>query len=207
MAAITQEWLKMKEPTQAEGTLKRAKSILSRDVLPFLGSRPIKDIETFELVGCLNRVVDRDAIETAHKCRQLITQIFRYAKQSGRLKHNPASDLVGTIPSKRPKHRAAITEPKAFGKLLVDLDAYAGTHTIRTALRLAPLVFQRPGELCAMEWSEIDLDNALWVIPEHNKCIPTDSVNKALRKCGYDTSNDHCTHGFRPQQPLLNLIG
>lgn len=167
--SIANEWFAKQINTWAPVTAGRQKSLMDRDILPYLGKRPISEVKTYELVGCLNRIVDRGAIETAHKARQIINQICRFAKQTGRIEHNPASDLAGAIPAKKVSHMAAITEPEPFGKLLVALDAYKGTHTIRTALALAPLLFQRPGELCGMEWSEIDLDKGQWVIPREKK--------------------------------------
>lgn len=143
--AIAKEWIIKHGSTLASETAKRKQATLDNDILPYLGKRPISELETFELVGCLNRIVDRGSIETAHKARNIINQICRYAKQTGRIKHNPASDLTGAIPPKRKSHRPAIVEPDQFGRLLVAIDQYEGTMIIRTALALAPLVFQRPG--------------------------------------------------------------
>jgi integrase len=168
-AAIAREWHQRQTPTWAPITAKRILAILENDVLPYLGKRPVSELQTFELVGCLNRVIDRGALETAHKARQVMNQVCRFAKQTGRLEHNPASDLVGAIPPQKVSHMAAITNPAEFGPLLVAIDGYQGTHIIRTALALAPLVFQRPGELCAMEWSEIDLEQGFWTIPLEKK--------------------------------------
>lgn len=240
-SAISREWHLRQFNTWAPVTAQRQLTLLEKDILPYLGKRPISEIQTFELVGCLNRIVDRGALETAHKARQIMNQVCRYAKQTGRLEHNPASDLSGAIPPKKAQHMAAITEPNEFGRLLVDLDRYQGSHIIRTALALAPLLFQRPGELCGMEWAEIDFNQALWVIPRekkkernqvegdhivplskqalallkdiqpltggsryvfpnqrnHEAHIRTESLNKAIRKLGYDTSHQQTAHGFR----------
>ncbi len=168
-SAIAREWHQRQTPTWAPITATRLMAILERDILPYLGKRPVSELQTFELVGCLNRIVDRGALETAHKARQVMNQVCRYAKQTGRLEHNPASDLVGAIPPQKVSHMAAITDPAEFGRLLVDIDGYQGTHVIRTALALAPLLFQRPGELCGMEWSEVDLEEGFWTIPREKK--------------------------------------
>lgn len=238
---IAQEWYDKQINIWAPSTAKKHLALLNNDIYPYLGQRPISEIETFELVGCLSRIVDRGALETAHKARQVINQVCRFAKQTGRIKTNPASDLAGTIPAQRSNHMAALTEPQDFGRLLVEIDSYQGTHIIRTALALAPLLFQRPGELCGMEWSELDLDKGLWTIPRekkkernqiegdhivplcqqaldllndlrpltghgvhvfpnqrsHQQPIRTESLNKALRKLGYDTKTQQCAHGFR----------
>lgn len=167
--AIATEWFSKQAVSWAPATTKKHRALLDNDLLPYLGRRPISELETWELLGTLNRIVDRGAMDTAHKCRQILNQICRYAKQTGRSKENPAADLVGALPSKRTQHRAAITDPREFGQLLIDIDAYSGTPIIRTMLALAPLLFQRPGELAAMEWAEVDLDNGYWHIPLHKK--------------------------------------
>ncbi|MFT5603447.1 MAG: integrase [Paracoccaceae bacterium] len=240
-SAIAQEWLIKQNAVLAKETAKRKLAMLENDILPYIGKRPIAEIETFELVGCLNRIVDRGTVETAHKSRNIINQVCRYAKQTGRIKHNPASDLAGALPAKRKSHRPAIVDPQGFGRLLVAIDQYQGSMIVRTALALAPLLFQRPGELCAMEWAEIDIENGLWTIPiekkkernkvegdhivplchqakallediqpltgrgrfvfpnqrNHESTIRTESLNKAIRACGFDTKTQHCAHGFR----------
>lgn len=168
-SVIANEWHKRQSSIWAPITAKRIMAILENDVFPYLGKRPVSELQTFELVGCLNRIVDRGALETAHKARQAINQICRFAKQTGRLEHNPASDLAGAIPPQKTNHMAAMVQPSDFGRLLVDIDGYNGSHIIRTALAMAPLVFQRPGELCAMEWCEIDLKEGFWVIPLEKK--------------------------------------
>ncbi len=63
------------------------------------------------------------------------------------------------------KHRAAITDPVAFGGLLRAIHGYDGTPETRAALELLALTFVRPGELRAGEWAEFDLDAGLWTIP------------------------------------------
>lgn len=167
--SLANEWFLKQEQTWAPATIKKHRALLDNDLLPYLGNRPISELETWELVSVLNRIVDRGAMDTAHKCRQILNQICRYGKQIGRSKENPAADLVGALPEKRTKHRAAITDPARFGQLLVDIDRYQGTPIIRTMLALAPLLFQRPGELAAMEWSEIDFINGYWHIPKDKK--------------------------------------
>lgn len=166
---IATEWFIKQEVSWAPATTKKHRALLDNDLLPYLGRRPISELETWELLGTLNRIVDRGAMDTAHKCRQILNQICRYAKQTGRSKENPAADLVGALPTRRTQHRAAITDPCEFGRLLVDIDAYTGTSIIRTMIALAPLLFQRPGELAAMEWTELDLDNGYWHIPLYKK--------------------------------------
>jgi integrase len=166
---LSQKWFSKQSNTWAPATAKKNRALLDNDILPFLSPRPIDAIETWELMGILNRITERGAIDTAHKCRQIMNQVFRHAKQIGRTKQNPAIDLVGALPARNTKHRAAITDPAKFAQLLLDIDRYKGTPITRTMLALAPLLFQRPSELASMEWSELDLKDGYWNIPKAKK--------------------------------------
>jgi len=164
-AAIADEWYAKQLASWAPSTAAKKRSLLENDLVPYLGPRPVADLETIDLLGCLQRIEQRGKIETAHKARQVLNQIFRFAKQTQRIKQNPAIDLVGAIAPKRAKHHAAITDPMEYGRLLLAIDKYTGTPVVRTLLALSPLLFQRPGEMRAMEWSELDLDNGVWALP------------------------------------------
>lgn len=135
---------------------------LERDVFPWLGRRPITTIEVPELLRTLRRIEDRGANETAHRVLGNCGEIFRYAVQSGRAKRNIASELKGALQPVRRTHLAAITDPEKVGELLRMIDGYQGTLTVKSALRLAPLVFVRPGELRTAEWDALDLEKAEW---------------------------------------------
>jgi integrase len=164
--SIAREWLgrRGKQWTPEHGV--RVQSRLERDVFPWLGRRPITSIDAADLLEVLRRVEERGAIETAHRLRSVSSQVFAYAIATRRATRNPAADLTGdALQRSKPKHRAAITEPAKIGGLLRSLDAYEGTFVTKCALRLAPLLFVRPGELRHAEWSEIDLDGGLWNIP------------------------------------------
>lgn len=138
---------------------------LERDIFPWLGNRPIGEIEPPELLEVLHRVEKRGAIETAHRALQNCGQIFRYAIATSRAKRDPAADLRGALTPSVEKHHPTITDPKAIGDLLRDIEGYKGSFVTKCALQLAPLVFVRPGELRKAEWSEFNLDGAEWRIP------------------------------------------
>lgn len=167
--AVANEWYTKQANHWAPATAKKRRALLDNDLIPFLGNRGVNELQTFELLKCLQRIEARGAIETAHNGRQALNQIFRFAKQTQRCRENPATDLTGALKKKETQHRAAITDPVEFGKLLVKIDQYKGSHIIRTMLALAPLLFQRPGEIAAMEWAELDLENKLWNIPRTKK--------------------------------------
>jgi len=162
---IATEWIGQKQVSWAESNLFKTTRRLEIDVYPWLGKRPIAQITPPELLSVLRRTESRGAIDTAHRVLQTCGQIFRYAVATGRTDRNPAADLRDALQTAKGGHFAAVTEPKAVGALLRSLDGYRGSVVIRCALRLAPLVFLRPGELRKAEWTEIDFDNAQWEIP------------------------------------------
>lgn len=163
---IAREWV----ANRADGVESRTSDTnlrrLELNVFPFLGSRPIKDITAPELLICLNRIADRGAKEVAKRVRVICSQVFRYALVTGRADRNVAEDLKGALPPCQKKHRPTITDPKAVGQLMLDIDNCKASHVVYCALRLAPLVFVRPGELRQAEWAEFDFAEALWRIPE-----------------------------------------
>ncbi len=163
--AVAREWFEKFSagwaPTHAATIIRR----LERDVFPWLGTRSAGEIAAPDLLTALRRVEARGALETAHRIHQVCGQVFRYAVATGRAQRDPSADLRGALPPVREKHHAALTEPKQVGALLRAINGYKGTFVTRCALRLAPLVFVRPGELRKAEWSEFDLDGATWRIP------------------------------------------
>jgi len=162
---IAREWYDRFTPTWAIGHASRIMSRLERDVLPYLGSLPIKEIKATELLTVLRRIESRGALESAHRIRAICGQIFRYAVATGRAERDLAADLRGALPPVQTINRAAITEPAKVGELLRAIDGYQGGFVVQCALRFAPLVFVRPGELRHAEWSEINFENAEWNIP------------------------------------------
>ena len=139
--------------------------MFERDLFPKLGERPIADIKAPDLLVCLRKIEERGALETAHRALQNCGQVFRYAIATGRAERDLSADLRGALPPVKGSHHAAITEPKAIADLLRAMDSYRGALVTQCALRLAPHVFVRPGELRQAEWSEFDLDKGEWNIP------------------------------------------
>lgn len=138
---------------------------LERDIFPWIGRQPIADVTAPGLLAVLRRIEERGAVDTAHRALQNCGQIFRYAIATGRALRDPSGDLRGALPPVKENHLAAMTDPKDVAALLRAMDCYQGSFVTKCALRLAPLVFVRPGELRKAEWAEIDLDHAEWNIP------------------------------------------
>jgi integrase len=111
------------------------------------------------------RIEARGAIESAHRIMQNCGQIMRYAIATGLAERNPVADLRGALAPAPERSHAAVVDPIELGGLLRALHTYRGTLVVQSALKLAPLVFVRPGELRQAMWAEIDLDGALWSIP------------------------------------------
>jgi len=135
------------------------------DVFPWIGARPVDELGAPDFLSMLRRVEKRGALESAHRIMQNCAQVMRYAIAIGRASRNPVADLKGALTSAPERHHAAITDVKEIGGLLRAIDDYKGGHVTRCALKLAPLVFVRPGELRHAEWREIDLEDAEWSIP------------------------------------------
>ena len=162
---IAREWHAKQSATWVELHASRIMLRLENDVFPWLGSRPIADVTAKEVLATVNRIVDRGAVESAHRVLQNCGQVLRYAIATGRAERNPVADLRGALPPVKQTHLASIIEPNAIGGLLRAMDAYNGSLVTKCALRLAPLVFVRPGELRQAEWAEFDLDAGQWNIP------------------------------------------
>ncbi len=163
--AIALEWFNKRASDKSEGHIKRTKRALLKDLFPYIGSRPITNIKASELLSVLRRIEDRGAIATAHRTKQTAGRVFKYAIATGRAERDPSRDLDGALRNPIKTHRAAIIEPAAVGKLLVAIDEYRGSLNVCAALRLSPLLFQRPGEIRAMEWEEINWESRRWEIP------------------------------------------
>lgn len=165
LEVVAREWHAKQATKWVKDHADRTMLRLENDIFPWLGKRPIAEVTAKDLLGAVNRIADRGAVESAHRALQTCGQVFRYAIATGRADRNPAADLRGALPPVKQTHLAAITDPDKVGGLLRAMDAYSGSFVTKCALRLAPLVFVRPGELRNAEWAEIDLDRAEWNIP------------------------------------------
>lgn len=159
---VTREWYAKHAPNWAANHGDRIIRRFERDIFPWVGARPIADLTAPELLGVVRRIESRGALETAHRALSNCGQVFRYAVATGRAIRDPSADLRGALPPTKGEHFAAVTEPKLAAQLLRTLDSYQGTLAVACALRLAPLVFVRPGELRSALWADIDLEAAEW---------------------------------------------
>jgi integrase len=164
--AVAREWYDQTMPQKSESYRVRTGRILEKDLYPVIGNRPIGEIAPAELLAALRRIEARGANDIAHRAKQTAGQVFRFAVATGRAERDPSADLKGALkPKGQKKHHAAITDPQELGSLLVAIDSFEGTPTVKTALTLSPLLFQRPGEIRAMEWAEINWEESRWELP------------------------------------------
>lgn len=157
------EWLKGRR--WAKSYYGKVEASLENDVFPWIGSRDVGSLESTDFLSIARRIEARGVHETAHRVLRRCGQVMRYAIATGRARRDPVADLRGALLPVEKGHFAAITTPEQLGALLAALHAYRGTPMTMAALKLAPLLFVRPIELRSMEWAELDLDGAQWVIP------------------------------------------
>jgi integrase len=163
---VAREWLvTVHEAKVSAGHADRTRIRLEQDAFPWLGRRPIGEIEAPELLQCLRRVEARGAIETAHRIKDACGQVFRYGVAIGVCQRNPAADLRDALRPVAVRHLAAIVDPMGAGELLRDMMAYQGHPVTRAAVGLSALLLLRPGELRHMEWAWLDLDAAMLTVP------------------------------------------
>ena len=163
--ATALEWYAMKLEGWSSHYAIREKRNLEKDLFPYFGARRIGEIEAIELLAVIRLVEERGALDVAHRVLSTAGQVWRYAVATARAKRDVTPDIRGALKPHRGKHFAAITEPVKLGELIRVIRGYQGGPIVRTALQLAPMLFQRPGELRGMAWAELDLDAALWTIP------------------------------------------
>lgn len=182
--AIAREWhsknLHMWTEAHGISILRR----LEQNTFPWIGAKPIKQITPPEMLSVLRRMEERGAVETAHRMRSSCGQIFRYAIATGRIESDPCRDLIGAIAPVKKRHFPTITDPTLIGGLLRAFENYEGGFATKCALKLAPMLFVRPGELRHAEWSEFDFEKAEWRIPgkkmkmrvQHIVPLPTQAI-------------------------------
>ncbi len=160
--AIAIEWYTKQEPTWAPATRKKRLLTLRNDLIPLFGKSQIDALTARDLLAGLGCIEERGAIETASNARQVLGQIFRYARVTSRTQNNPVADLQGALTPRVTHHRPALVEPGQFGELLAKIDTYNGSFVVKAFMSLLPLLFQRPGEVMAMRWQDIDLMAGEW---------------------------------------------
>lgn len=173
---VALQWLAKTEPDRAANTQAKVVNWLTKNVFPFIGSKPISAITPRDVLATVQKIEDRGSRDSAHRVKQICGQVFRYAVASGLASRDVTADLKGALAVPEKGHFAAITDPKQVGALLRSIHGYQGHSYATAALKLSPLVFVRPGELRSAEWAEIDFDTAEWRIPGHKMKMDNDHI-------------------------------
>ncbi len=160
--SIAREWLASHMKNKADTHKSKVQRRLEIYIFPWIGNKPINELSAPEILDAVKRIERLGIIETAHRALQTTGQVFRYAVQTGRAQRDVTADLRGALPPTSVKHMPAFTEPEDVAGLLRAIDAFKGTFTVQSALRIAPLVFVRPCELRMAKWSDIDLEKGEW---------------------------------------------
>lgn len=205
---VAREW--MARQTVARVTAEKNRWLLETFLFPEIGSRPVGEITPRELLDALRKIEATGKLETAARAKIKAGQVFRYAMLEGKAEIDPTASLRGALKAAKARHHAAVTEPAKIGQLLRAIDGFSGQPVTHAALKLAPLVFVRPGELRAAEWEEIDLDAAMWRIrPERMKMkashlVPLSSQAVAILRDLHALTGggQHVFPGLRPNRPM-----
>jgi integrase len=159
---VSRQWLESIEHLTKATTQTKKTSRLERLSFPMIGDIPINQIKSSEVLAVIKPIIDKKQLETAHRLHSEISSIFAYAIVHNFTDYDPAQPVAKQIPAQKVKHRAAIIDPNQFGQLLRDINNYHGTFVVQSAFRFSPLVFQRPGEIRQLLWSDIDLEAREW---------------------------------------------
>lgn len=185
--------------------------MLERDLFPWIGGKPVAEIEAPEFLSVARRLEGRGIVDTAHRAMQLCGQVMRFAVAEGLAKRDPVGDLRGALESVQTKHMASVTDPIKVGEILRMFDSFSGTYQVKQALLLAPLVFARPGELRNAKWKDIDLDACMWSLPAESMkmgephLVPLSSQAVTILKDMHPYSGhlEHVFPGARdPKRPM-----
>lgn len=176
--ATALEWLEQSKTGWSEAHYIREKRNLEKDLIPFIGARVVRDIEPVELLAVVRRVEARGALSVADRVLLTAHSVWLYAVATGRADRDISRDIRAALKPHIKKNYPAITEPSELAELLRASDAYKGGPVVRAALKIAPILFQRPGNLRTMRWGDVDLDKALWSIPsEDMKRTKAEKIN------------------------------
>ena len=167
-AAAAEEWIALHRPRWSENHHERERRNLDKDLIPYLGRQQVRDIEPVELLTVLRRVEARGALVAAHRVLSTARGVWLYAVATARADRDITGDIKRALKPHTKKNLPAITDPTELAGLLRAMDGYKGGAIVRAGLQLAPILFQRPGNLRTMRWEDLDLERALWIIPSED---------------------------------------
>lgn len=163
--SIARDWHAVKKGGWSDSHTDTTMERMEKNLFPWLGPRPLTDIEAPELLATLRRIESRGAIDTTHRVKSILSNVFRFAIAEGKAIRNPAADVGVALKTTVKGHHPAVTEPKRFAQMMRDIYAYSGSNITRAALQIHALTFQRPNEIRDAAWAEIDFEAGTWTIP------------------------------------------
>lgn len=166
--AIGDAWLALHKDTWSVSHYEREQRNLVKDVYPYLGAKPIGDIEPPDLLRIIRKVEERGALSVAHRVRTTARGVWQYAIAESYAQRDITQDITRALKPHIKSNHPAIVDPADLGGLLRASDGYKGGPVVRTALKIAPILFQRPGNLRAMRWQDLDMERGLWSIPSED---------------------------------------
>lgn len=176
--AVGRAWLELHRDNWSNSHYIREKRNLEKDVFPYLGRRPIGEVEPPELLRVIRKVEERGALSVSHRVLTTAHGVWAHALAEGSAKRDVTLDIKKALKAHTKRNHPAIVEPKALAELLRAMDAHKGGPVVRTALYIVPILFQRPGNLRRMRWRDVNLDQALWTCPsEDMKGTKTQKLN------------------------------
>ena len=165
LAATAKDWLERGKPNWSDTHYVRESRNINKDLLPYLGKRAIASIQPMELLAVIRKVEARGALDVAHRVLITAHGVWCHAVATGRAERDITQDIKKALKPHIKKNLPAITDPMKLAELLRASDAYSGGPVVRAALKLAPILFQRPGNLRTMRWADLNLEASLWTIP------------------------------------------
>jgi len=196
---VAREWFNTKRLDLSESTRTRDMANLENDILPAIGNMNISEITPREILTMLRKIEARGAGQTAHRTRSQCSMIFRYGIATERCTSDPCRDLVDALKPTTKKHRAAITDMARLAELLRAIDGYHGTAIVKAALKLAPLLAVRPGELRFAKWKDVNFETREWTLVaektkvDHIVPLPHQAIEilKDLQKITYEDDDSY----------------
>lgn len=160
--AVAREWLQTKD--WKDVTKDRRLDMLTRVVFPSIGKIPVRDVTPAHVLGILQATVKRGAPSVAAEARRTMSAVFEFAVATLRADTDPVWPVRKAIPANKTQHKTALTVEQ-IGKLLCDFDNHRCTYQVNYCMQLMWWTLARPSEVAEAEWSEFDLEAAIWCIP------------------------------------------
>lgn len=160
--AVTREWIEIHSTKIKPASMHIYEVLLDKFVFPTIGKRPIGEMKGLDFLELLRSVEAQGQLYSAKRIAILCGMIMRFAVATGRAEIDPLPSVRGCLRAYKTKHFVTMTDPKEVGRLLRTIDAYPGSLVVSSALKIAPYVFVRPGELQQAKWADIDFDACEW---------------------------------------------